>query len=30
MLWKSAAESGALVLAAVDREAYGETSDQMR
>ena len=29
MLWKSAAESGALVLAAVDREAYGETSDQM-
>ena len=29
MLWKSAAESGALVLAAVDRGAYGETSDQM-
>ena len=29
MLWKSAAESGALVFAAVDREAYGETSDQM-
>ena len=29
MSWKSDAESGALVLAAVDREAYGETSDQM-
>ena len=29
MSWKSDAESGALVLAAVDRRAYGETSDQM-
>lgn len=29
MSWTSDAKSGALVLAAVDREAYGETSDQM-
>ncbi len=29
MSWKSDAKSGALVLAAVDRGAYGETSDQM-
>ena len=29
MSWESDAESGALVFAAVDRGAYGETSDQM-
>ena len=29
MVWKSAVKSGALVLAAVDRGGYGETSDQM-
>ena len=29
MSWTSDAKSGALVLAAVDRGAYGETSDHM-
>ncbi len=29
MSWKSDAKSGALVFAAVDLGAYGETSDQM-
>lgn len=28
MSWKSVAESGALALAAVDRGAYGETSEE--